>query len=75
MFKRIPPQNSSDILHRVRKINPKVHTETQKPQIAKAILAKKSNAGDISIPDFKLLVQAIVLKTAWYWHKNRHEDQ
>jgi hypothetical protein len=25
-----PHQNSSDILHRDRKINPKIHTETQK---------------------------------------------
>ena len=49
--------------------------ETQKTQLAKAILRKKNGARGISLLEFTLYYKVTVIKTVWYWHKTRNKDQ
>ena len=70
-----PYQATNGIFQELEQIISQFVWKYKKPQRAKVILRKTNGTGGINLPDFRLYYKATVIKTVWYWHKDRTIDQ
>ena len=74
-FNAIPIKIPMTFVKELEQIALKICVEPEKAPNHQGIVERKNKARGITLPNFKLYYKAVITKTVWSWHKNRHIDQ
>ena len=70
-----PYQTTNGIFHRARTKNFTICMETQKTPNSQNNLEKEKQSWRNQAPGLQTILQSTVIKTVWYWHKERNIDE
>jgi hypothetical protein len=73
-FEAIPSKISTQFFIELERAICKFIWSNKKPRTEKTVLNNKRTSGGITIPDLKLYYRSIVIKSPWYWYRERHDD-
>jgi hypothetical protein len=74
-FNAIPIKIPTQIFTKLESELCKFVWNNKKSRIVKTIVNNKRTSGGITMPELKLYYRAIMIKTAWYWYRDRQVDQ
>ena len=69
-----PYKATNSIFRELEQIISQFIWKHKKPWIAKSSLRKKNGTGGINLPDLRLYYKTIVIKTVWYWHRQKYRS-
>uniref|UniRef100_A0A5F8GJE2 RNA-directed DNA polymerase n=1 Tax=Monodelphis domestica TaxID=13616 RepID=A0A5F8GJE2_MONDO len=76
LFSAIPIELPKNFFTELEKIITKFIWKTKRSRISWEFMKKKNTKeGSLAVPDLKLYYKAVVIKTIWYWLRDRKEGQ
>ena len=74
-FNAIPTKIPLKFFIELEQNDPKIYMEPEKTPISQRNVEKENQSWWHHSSDYKLYYKAVIIRTVWYWHKNRHVDQ